>query len=346
MLHISDLVLGNPNYRRETREANAGRDLIDLDRQAALDRAVGCALEHDVDLLLVSGGLIDGRGNPATYRDWLDTRFHQLHAAGITPVIYDPLSAIDGADAVLLGDEHIATAAGATFAPLALAVERAAAHPDELVIAVGHGCVPGIGGSATFERELDDRAIMQAAGSCAYVALGGMLECQPVAPNAWYSGSPCGLFAFHPGTPGGIIVQLGRTTREVLDLIHVQFDCRRRVSVSLDAGGMSCDQLAGALHRRLDPICFAVDPHHAMDDDHPLSMLYGGACDRNEIGWWSRPVINLKVTHADCTLPEVLGASPLLRQMLCDGEHLLVNVAWTEEGAGGPRKSKFVPSRA
>jgi hypothetical protein len=346
LLHVSDLLLGNLNYRRDVREANGGHDLMDLDRQAAFDRAVGCAIEHDVDVLLVSGGLLDGRGGHLDeYRPWLDQRLQQLHAADVTPVIYDPQRQLDGLDATLLGDDHVVEAAGITFAPLALARARALEH-DELVVAVGHGCMPGIGGSATFDRELDDRLVGSLEGAVAYTALGGMLECQPLTPSAWYCGAACGLFAYHPGSQGGVIVQLGRATRRVLDLIHVAWSCRQRVSVTLDVGSMDADQIAGALHQRLDAVCFAVDDHDPLDEGHPLAELYGAQSDRNGVGWWSRPVIDLKVNHAACSLSEVLDSHPLLRQMLTGGEHLLAHVAWRAEGEPKPTKHKFVPARS
>lgn len=343
LLHVSDLLLGNRNYRREVRDAN-GADLIDLDRRAAFDRAVGCAIEYGVDALLVCGGLLDGRADLAEYEPWLAARLAQLRAAGVTPVIYDPGDQAGGLDAVLVRDDAVASAAGVVFAPLHLAQDVSRDHSDAPIVAVGHGCLEGVGGGASFDRKLDDRLAAGLGDDIAYVALGGMLETQPVTPTAWFSGSACGVFAYHPGDPGGLVVQLGPSTRRLLDLTHVRWDCRRRVSVTIDAGGMDVDALAGVLHARLDPVCWAVDPHEPLAADHPLAELYGAPSCSNGVGWWSRPVIQLSVFGTPHTLDDVFAAHPGIEGMLSGGEHLLAIVKWEQPGAKA-RTHKLVPQR-
>jgi hypothetical protein len=301
-----------------------------------------------VDVLLVSGGLLDGNGVLEDYRPWLDVRLQQLHVADIVPVLFDPHPdrRLESLDAVVIGDDHVADVAGVCFAPLAMAAERAATHPEMPVVALAYGCVDGVGGGALFDRTLDDRLAASLQQDVAYVALGGMLEAQPLTGNAYFSGTACGVFAFHPGKPGGIVVQIGTKTRRVLDLMRIEFESRRRISITVDGGNMDRDELASVLHDRLAEHCHAVDAHAPLAPDHPLAELYGGPCGANGVGWWSRPIIQVQVFGTPFELADVIRSHGLLEHMLCDGEHLLAVVKWERRGAAKPSEQRFVPERA
>lgn len=346
LLHVSDFLLGNANYRRKVRDWN-GADLIDLDRRASFDRAVGCAIEHDVDVLLVAGGLVDAKsGRLDEYRAWLNERFGQLRRARVEPIIYDPTAQLDGLDACVLRPGDTMRHDGVSFAPITdETAEQLAARADQGTphVALDWGSVRR-GADASFET-LDRARMIEVSRASTYVALGGSLECGALTPNALYCGAACGLFAFHPGDPGGVIVQIGRATQRVLDLIHVRWPCRRRVSVTIDAGGMDAWTLSCALHELLVEVCTSVDEHEPLEVDHPLAQLYGAPCGPNGVGWWSRPIVELKVTHAGCLPGAVWSSNPMLTQLLTKGEHLMVSFKWRDEAGAQMQIAPFIPNR-
>lgn len=343
ILQVSDFRLGNRNYSKEI-ISSTGVDLLDLDRRAGFDRAVGCALEHDVDVLLVAGGLLDDRNDDLSkYKLWLNERFEQLRAAQIVPVVLDLEQKLTDLDVLRLTDESVINAGGVHFLTLKNALAQAPLSGDIPTVAVAWGPLKNHASSST--PSIDREGITQASSLCSYVALGGELLCQPLTQNAYYCGAACALYSYHSGNPGGLIVEIGKSSQRVLNLIHVRWDGRRRISVEIDAGGMGAAMLADALHAHLNETCMSVDAHTPIDKDHPLAVLYGDCADPNGVGWWSRPIVEVKVRHAECSLFDVKQARPMIRQILETGDHLMIRFKWDHSSRGRERIQPFTPLR-
>lgn len=299
ILHVSDSNLGAVPEGIEARR---------LDVWDGFRHAVQTAVRHRVDALVHAGPLVHEDVTDDALLLSLERELAPARAAGIEVVTLDagPLD-LRQVDARVLGPGDAVDVGRVAFtADAAMRV----AGPSVLVAC---GAVDGVRGSGVREPVFDPDELVRLPFT--YIALGGRHVVQPVQPNACYSGATARTERFDTSPVGGLVVEIGDHTGQLLAVQRVTWPDRPVVSMVVEGLGLGCDALA----------------HVVLDR---FLELAGRRLDGFDTE--GAPMVHVKVRNAAASFDEVEEVVPMLRWHATHGGPLFTRFDWS--GPGGFRR--------